>query len=253
VKKSWVMGIVVGLVVLALASRTTATDMKGKFGIGGNIGYAMMNIHGVNDWYDVADEHSDLFGWTTESTYDLKGGMSYLGEVKYGISSNLALTGSVGILSSKGKYTATGPTDVAMDDKVSATFFGAGVLYILPSGRENVNLSFGGGADYYTVKYEENLAENGTVKERRAEGSEIGFHLRGGVEVFLTEKIAIGGSIVYRIAKLEEIETKKDDWGISPEGQPLKVYTDPWFVDTENLEINLGGINAYVTIYLYFG
>lgn len=251
-RKLWVMG-VVGFVVLALGSCAAAMDMKGKFGIGGNIGYAMMDIKGVNDWFDFHDENAELLGWTTDSIDYLKGGMSYLGEVKYGISSSVLLTASGGLLSSKGKYAATGPTDLTFDDKVSATFFGAGALFVLPVGAESVNLYFGAGADYYMVKYEEDFAENGTANERRAEGTKMGFNLRGGVEFFLTPDIAIGGHVVYRIAKLAEIETKKDDWGWSAEGDPLEVFTEPIWSGLEKLEIDLGGTNAYATICLYFG
>lgn len=253
VKKLCVGAVVVGLAVLVLASSAIATDMKGKFGFDVQIGYAMMDIKGVNDFYDVADERAGLIGWTTESIDYLKGGMTYVGEVKYGISSSLLLTASGGLLSSKGKYTATGPTDVTFDDKVSATFFGGRVLFVLPLGGDNLNLLLGGGADYYRVKYEEDYAENGTELARRAEGSKVGFNLRGGMMYFLTPNIAISGKIIYRIAKLAEIETTKDDWGISAEGDPLEVYTDPWFFDTEKLEIDLGGINAYVNICFFFG
>lgn len=103
------------------------------------------------------------------------------------------------------------------------------------------------------VKYEEDFAENGTARERRAEGTKMGFNLRGGVEFFLTPDIAIGGHVVYRIAKLAEIETKKDDWGWSAEGDPLEVFTEPIWSGLEKLEIDLGGTNAYATICLYFG
>lgn len=55
-KKLWAMGILVGLVALTVTSCATAKDMKGKFGIGGNIGYALMDIKGVNEWLDVCEE-----------------------------------------------------------------------------------------------------------------------------------------------------------------------------------------------------
>ena len=245
--------LVVGLVALVLASCATAKDMKGKFGIDGQIGWAMMDIKGVNDFYDVLEERADLIGYTVESKDYLKGGMSYVGEARYGITSSVLLTASGGLLSSKGKLTATNLTDFTTDDKVSATFFGGGALFVLPLGAENVNITIGGGGDYYRVKYEADLAENGWTIERRAEGSKVGFNIRGGVEFFITPDIAISGKIIYRIVKLAEIETTKDDWGFSAEGDPLEVPTDPNYVDTENLAIDLGGINAYVNVVLYFG
>ena len=245
--------LVVGLVALVLGSCATAKDMKGKFGIDGQIGWAMMDIKGVNDWFDFNDENASLLGWTTVSIDYLKGGMTYLGEVRYGISSSVLLTASGGLLSSKGKFTATGPTDFTFDDRVSATFLGGGALFVLPLGAENVNITIGGGGDYYRVKYEEDFAENGTARERRAEGSKVGFNIRGGVEFFITPDIAISGKVIYRIAKLAEIETTKDEWGWSAEGDPLEVYTEPIWSGLENLEIDLGGINAYVNVVLYFG
>jgi len=243
--------LVIGLVLLAVASCATATDMKGKFGFDVQIGYAMMNITGVNEWFDFWEEFDALYGWTTESRDDLKGGMSYIGEIKYGVTSSVVLTASGGLLSSKGKYSFTGPTEGAHDDKVSATFFGGGALFVIQRG--NLDFLFGGGADYYMVKYEEDFAEDGTASERRAEGSKIGFNLRGGMMYFLTPNIALSGKIIYRIVKLSEIETKKDDWGISAEGDPLEIYTDPVTFDTKNLEIDLSGINAYVNICFFFG
>ncbi|TET48006.1 hypothetical protein E3J59_01270 [Candidatus Aerophobetes bacterium] len=252
-KKLCVGAIVVGLAVLVLASSAIAMDMKGKFGFDVQIGYAMMDIKGVNEGLDFHDENGELLGWTTESKDYLKGGMTYVGEAKYGITSSLLLTASGGLLSSKGKVTSTGPTDFTFDDKVSATFFGGGALFVLPLGGENLNLLLGGGADYYRVKYEDDFTENGTERARRAEGSKVGFHLRGGMEYFLTPNIAISGKIIYRIVKLSEIETTKDDWGISAEGDPLEVYTEPIWSGLKKLEIDLGGINAYVNICLYFG
>lgn len=243
--------LVIGLVLLAVASCATATDMKGKFGFDVQIGYAMMDIKGVNDFLDALEDYANLIGYTTEKDH-LKGGMSYMGEVKYGVTSNLVLTASGGLLSSKGKLTGTNMTDVTFDEKVSATFFGAGALFVVQRG--NLDFLFGGGADYYTVKYEEDLAETGfPTLERRAEGSKVGFNLRGGMMYFLTPNIALSGKIIYRIVKLSEIETTKDDWGISAEGDPLEVVTDWVTFDTKNLEIDLGGINAYVNICFFFG
>jgi hypothetical protein len=250
VKKLCVVAAVVGLVVLAVVSSAIAMDMKGKFGFDVQVGYAMMDIKGVNDFYDVMEERIDLIWRTVESKDYLKGGMSYIGEIKYGITSNLVLTGSGGLVSSKGKFTFSGVTEGSTDDKVSATFFGAGALFVVQQG--NLDFLFGGGADYYMVKYEADLAENGWTAERRAEGSKVGFNLRGGMMYFLTPNIALSGKIIYRIVKLSEIETTKDDWGFSAEGDPLVVPTDPWFLDTKNLEIDLGGINAYVNICLWF-
>lgn len=241
------------LIVLMTGVLTYAKDMKGKFGLGGYGGYSMMNIKGVNEWYDVFEERIDLFGRTTESKDYLKGGMTYGAQIKYGITSSVVLTASGGLVSSKGKLAFSGATSGVIDDRVSATFFGAGALFVLPLGSENLNLFLGGGADYYIVKYEADIAENGFAVERRAEGSKIGFNLEGGVEFFLTRNIAIGGNIVYRIVNLAEIKTTKDDWGVSAEGDPLQVFTDPFFLGTKNLEIDLGGITIGAGIRFYIG
>ncbi len=254
VKKLCVAAVVVGLVVLVLAPCATATDMKGKIGFDVQVGYAMMDIKGVNDWFDMWEEFDELYGWATTANDHLKGGMSYIGEIKYGVASNVVLTGSGGVLSSEGKYTSTGPTDFRLDDKVSATFFGGGGLFVVQ--QDSLDLMFGGGVDYYSVEYEEDWTENGTVMERKAEGSKVGFNLRAGAMYFVTPTVAISGKIIYRIVKLTEIETKKDDYGISAQGDPLEVLTDPvdpWVGDTKDLEIDLSGINAYVNICFFFG
>lgn len=253
-KKLWAVGILVGLVALTVTSCATAKDMKGKFGIGGNIGYALMDIKGVNEWLDVLEERTAtiMTAWTTTAKDHLKGDMTYLGEIRYGITSNLMLAVLGGSMSSEGKYAATGPSEVEFNDKVSATFLGGGALYILPLRSENLNMFLRGGVDSYTVKYKERFTENISVEERRAEGSKIGFHVGGGLEAFLGENIAIGLNVLYRIAKLSELETKKDDGGLSAEGDPLEVFSEPDWSDSKTLEIDLSGLNVYLTLYFYF-
>lgn len=73
------------------------------------------------------------------------------------------------------------------------------------------------------------------------------------MQFFLTRNIAIGQNIVYRIVKLAEIKTTKDDWGVSAEGDPLQVFTDPFYLDTKNLEIDLGGITIGAGVRFYVG
>lgn len=184
----------------------------------------------------------------------MKGDMTYLGEIRYGITSNLMLAVLGGSMSSEGKYAATGPTEVEFNDKVSVTFLGGGALYILPLRSENLNMFLRGGVDSYTVKYKERFTESvlETIRDRKAEGSKIGFHVGGGLEAFLGENIAIGLNVLYRIAKLSELDTKKDDWGLSAEGDPLEVFSEPDFSDSKTLEIDLSGLNVYLTLCFYF-
>ena len=256
-RKLWLIGIVAGSVILMVGPYATAKDMKGKFGIGGNIGYALMDIKGVNEWLDICDERvaTIITEWETTAKEHLEGDVAYLGGIKYGLTSSLMLTASGGAISSKGKYAATGPTEVEINDKVSATFFGGGVQYILRGG-ENLNIFLEGGADYYGVKYEEISTENHRIdlpeQQRIAEGSTIGFRVGGGLDYFFSNNIAIGLNLFYRMAKVPELETKRDDWGLSKEGEPIKVYTEPDFSDSKILEIDLSGVHIYLTVYFFF-
>jgi len=254
-RRAWIVMVPIGLLMLIGASCNAAKDVKGEFGIGGNVGYALMDIKGVNDFINLNEDiFTNLFGYTTESKDYHTGGISYRGEISYGVTSSVVLTGTLGSLVSTGWYAATGPTDIRFDDSVSATFFGAGlsVVGVLPTGGQTVNLSFGGGADYYRVNYRMLHTETGNPdQERIAEGSKIGYHLGGGLAWYLTDNISLGIDVIYRIMRLPQLTTVKDDWGLSGVGEPFQVYSG--LFTTKNLEIDLSGLGVYLGICFHLG
>ena len=93
------------------------------------------------------------------------------------------------------------------------------------------------------VTYDENIQETGSpvVDKREAGGNKIGGTLVIGGEYFLPIKsISLIGKVGYRIGKLEQIATRRDDLGDSAVGEPLQTI-DPVTFDYKDMQIDLGG------------
>jgi len=85
-RRAWIVAVPIGLLMLVGASFSAAKDKKGEFSIGGNVGYALMDIKGVNDFINLNEDiFTNLFGYTTESKDYHTGGVSSRGEINYGI------------------------------------------------------------------------------------------------------------------------------------------------------------------------
>ena len=65
----------------------------------------------------------------------------------------------------------------------------------------------------------------------------------GGEYFFPNKPISLIGRVGYRIGKLEQIETRRDDLGTSAVGEPLQTV-DPATDDPTDMQIDLGGWEA---------
>jgi len=243
--------LVVGLLTLAMVPCTSAKDMKGTFFIGGNLGYALTDMEGPNDWFGfLADP--DNYGWIESSSIDeLGGGLTYGGELGYFVTSKVGVGMKLALLSREGNVTVIDGSDDEhiVEDKVSATIIGAGGKFVVLD-PPSVLGTVGGGLLYGSVDYEENVTEPGETWERKGEGTGLGFYVDGGVLFFLSEMMALDLNLMYSALKLSEIENKGDGWGLSDEGEPLKVYYGDF--DLKDLEIDLGGLAFLVSLHFYF-
>ncbi len=245
-KRVYVLVVVMGLLVLVLGPSAGAMDMKGKANIELDIGYDAFVFTGIGDWYNAWAAELEFFGWTVVENRPPNQAIPYGVKFRYGISPTLGVTASAGTFSSSGRLaTSIAWADTTVDTTVSATFFGAGVQVVLVD-PPNFNIFAELEAGSWTVTYDESWWQTGmtTVDKREAGGSTIGGALAIGGEYFLPNKsISLIGKIVYRIGKLEQIATRRDDVGNSVVGEPLQTI-DPVTFDDEDMQIDLGGWKA---------
>ncbi len=243
-KRACVLVVVVALVALALGSSASAGNMKGRVSFEVDAGYAAFAFKGIGDWYDAWAEELETFGWTVQENSPPNRAIPYGVKFRYGLSPRLSITASAGAFSSTGKFASSipWPADFTIDTTVSTTFFGTGIQIVLLD-PPDFNIFAELEARYWTVTYDETFQETGLtdVVKREAGGSKIGGALVIGAEYFLANKsISLIGKVGYRIGKLEQIETKRDDLGHSAVGEPLQTY-DPVTFDATDMQIDLSG------------
>ena len=221
--------------------------MQGRTSLEVDLGYAAFAFEGIGDWYDAWAAELEFFGWTVDENSPPNRAIPYSVKFKYGLSPRFGVTASAGAFSSTGRLACSiaWPADFTIDTTVSATFFGAGVQIVLVDPPE-FNIFAEVEALYWTVTYDESFQETGdpTVFKREAGGSRIGGVLAIGGEYFFPNKpISLIGRVGYRIGKLEQIETRRDDLGTSAVGEPLQTV-DPATDDPTDMQIDLGGWEA---------
>jgi len=249
-KRACVLIVVVALVALALGSSASARSMKEGASLEVDVGYDAFVFTGIGDWYDSWAAFLEFFGWTVVENRPPSQAIPYGIRFRYGLSPRLSVTGSAGAFSSSGKLTAStvmdGSTvDSTFDTTVSATFFGAGLQVVLVD-PPNFNIFAEFEAGSWTVTYDESWWETGdsVVVKRQAGGSNIGGTVAIGGKYFPPNKsISLVGKIVYRVGKLAQIATRRDDFGYSAVGEPLQTI-DPATDDPRDMQIDLGGWGA---------
>ncbi len=249
-KRLYAVVVVIALVILVLGSSAGAMSMKGKTNVEVDLGYDAFAFTGVRDWYNAWEELLVALGWTLVDNRPPSHAIPYGARVRYGLSPTLSVIGSVGSFSSSGRLAHSadwaGPGDLTMDTTVSATFFGAGVQFVLVD-PPAYNIFAEVVAGSWGVTLHEIWRETGdtpATAERGARGSTIGGMLAiGGEYFFPNSSISLIGRIMYRIGRLAQIATTRDDLGYSEVGQPYQTY-DPATDDLTDMQIDLGGVGV---------
>ncbi len=245
-KRVCVVAIVIALVLLALGSSAGVANMKGKTGLEVDLGYDAFAFTGVGDWYDAWEEVLVAWGWTLVENRPPSHAIPYGARVRYGLSPTLSVIGSAGSFSSSGRLAASvDSTDLTVNTTVSATFFGAGIQIVLVD-PPNYNIFAEVEVGSWAVTLHETWQETGdpVIAERDAGGSKIGGALAIGGEYFLPNKpISFIGKIVYRVGKLEQIATRRDDMEGTAIGEPFQTV-DPVTDDLTDMQIDLGGLGV---------
>ena len=250
-KRIYVVVVIIALVVLAMGSSAGATSMKGKTKVEVDLGYDAFAFTGVANWYNGWAEVLESWGWTLVENRPPSHAIPYGARVRYGLSPTLSVIGSVGSFSSSGRLAhsvdwGSSTANLTTDTTVSATFFGAGVQFVLVD-PPVYNIFAEVVVGSWGVTLHETWRETGdspATEERRARGSTIGGMLAIGGEYFLpNSSISLVGRIMYRIGRLAQIATTSDDLGYSEVGQPYQTY-DPATDDLTDMQIDLGGLGA---------
>ncbi len=246
-KRVYAVVVVIALVILALGSSAGAMSMKGKTNVEVDLGYDAFAFTGVGNWYNGWAEVLESWGWTLVENRPPSYAIPYGARVRYGLSPTMSVIGSVGSFSSSGRLAHSDPpADLTTDTTVSATFFGAGVQFVLVD-TPVYNIFAEVVVGSWGVTLHETWRETGdspATEERGARGSTIGGVLAIGGEYFLpNSSISLVGRIMYRIGRLAQIATTKDDLGYSEVGQPYQTY-DPATDDITDMQIDVGGVGA---------
>ena len=249
-KRVYVLMVIIAVVALALGSSAGGMNMKGKTSIEVDLGYDAFAFTGVGDWYNAWADVLEAWGWTLVENRPPSYAIPYGAKFRYGLSPTVSLTGSAGTFSSGGRLATSvvwgsSTTDLTVDTTVSATFFGAGIQIVLVD-PPAFNIFAEAEVGSWTVTLHEIWRETGDpdTPERGARGSTIGGTVGIGGEYFLpNSSISLVGKIMYRVGKLAQIATTRDDMGDSAVGEPFQTV-DPATDDLTDMQIDLGGWGA---------
>ncbi len=228
------------LIVLMTGVLAAATAHAGmSFRVYG--GYALLNPTNYNDYMETY--LVDVYGGEIITLDKLSSAIPYGVDVRFGTNPGLLLSLGFTRFSGKAGFSwedAPWGETLEREDTISVMGGLGSVLYALGSGSYSVY--FGGGAGYYMVNLRKTVpVENLWFRdeyEYTAKKNQFGFHGLGGVQFFLSENIALGAEIIYRVLSIPEMTFTEHD--------------NPDLVgDTWNLKLNLSGINILVGVNIY--
>lgn len=183
---------VAGLSSMLMADN--ATEVGGKFGLHGNVGYAL---------YAMEELNGELAG--PGITVDINSGLVLNGGVHYAVTDELLIGVDAGSLQASHAYEWEAFASYKNTYDLPATEFGAWIKYLMPlSDRLLVNLGAGAGLLNMsgTLDYQFNENEPLTTE---ISGSGLAFKLLAGSQFFIAPAIALNLDLGYRLAKLTEV------------------------------------------------
>ena len=250
VKRISVVCIVAVLIVSMTGVLTYAMDMRGKISFGAYGGYSLLNPAGFNDGLDKVKEDYESwwdFGPDSGTVEELKSGIRYGGEVRYGLTSNLIVGAGYSKMSGSGQvnwddfWGWTGEWKATL----AVTGFTGSILYAM--GAANSNFYFGGGAGFYSATITGGGSDSedwiGFYERIVAKGkSTLGFHGIAGFEYFLSNNIAFGVEGMYSSV------TFPGEWTFTEH----PISQDELWTDFSN-PVQAGGITIGAGFHFYVG
>ena len=237
-KRASVIAVMVALIIGVTTCLSFAAMSFRVYG-----GYSMLNPTKYND-EQTGDYLVDAYGGEIVTQDKLSSAIPFGVDVRY--RTNPGLMFSLGFTRFSGKAGFTWENvwfgeEVERRDTISVMGGLGSVLYAVGNG--NFAFYFGGGAGYYLVNLEKTVPVEDLPwwldeYEYKAKGNKFGFHGVGGFQYFLSENMALGVEILYRMLTLPELTITEHD---------VSTFVDePW-----EHELNLGGINILFGLNIY--
>lgn len=204
-------------------------------------GYSMLNPTAYND-YLQGQVDGRVASYGGSGTVDKLSSAIPLGvDFRYG--TNPGLVFSLGLTRFGGKAgyeweSMFGIYSLEREDTISVVGGLGSVLYALGDG--NYSVYFGGGAGYYRANLKKTLPSDvwGLEYAYTLEKNQLGFHVQGGYQYFLSQNMAVGVEILYRMLTVSDMTFKSHD--------------NPWWEGkTWDQKLDLSGINILFGLNIY--
>jgi len=237
------IGLLCGVIVLIVSMTGALAAATAHAGISFRVygGYSMLNPTDYNNYLETY--FVDAYSGEITALNKLSSAIPYGVDVRLGTNPGLLL--SLGFTGFSGKAgfsweDVSWGESLERVDTISVMGGLGSVLYAL--GNASYSVYFGGGAGYYMVNLRKTLPVENLIwwdeSEYTAKKNQLGFHGLGGFQFFLSENIALGAEIFYRVLTIPEMTFTEHDI-------PAAVG------DTWNQKLNLGGINILLGVNIY--
>jgi hypothetical protein len=218
------------LLMLAAAPHSDA----GQFGIGLFGSYNSYKMEDLND--EIAEINADLEGMgSTERMDEIENGMGFGGGLRYRSPGSLQFALDYERLSAESDVS---DGDASFEVEVPANAFLATLTYLMAS-TSNVRFGFAGGLGYYktggTLTVDDGV--NPPI-EGDLEGSGLGYHAGGVLDLGLSDQMAVNIFAGWRQAKTSDLEL---------DGDP--VLTE----DGDDATLDWSGVTAKIGLNFFFG
>jgi len=197
-------------------------------------GYSMLNPTKYND-EQTGDYLVDAYGGEIVTQDKLSSAIPFGVDFRYGTNPGLLFSLGFTRFSGKAGFTwedAAWWEEMERRDTISVMGGLGSVLYAVGNG--SFAFYFGGGAGYYMVNLEKTVPVEvmwwRDETEYKAEKNQFGFHGLAGFEYFVTQNMALGGEILYRVLNTGEMTITEHD-------------NPAWVDETLDFGLDLSGIS----------
>ena len=202
-----------------------------RFGIAGFAGY---NTYNMDDMNDVIDDVNDLLTGSGYEVDEITSGFSFGAGVRIRPSAPFLIALDYERLNTS---TDLSLFDLSFELDVPANAFTGTAIYLFPS-ESRARFGIGAGLGYYSSSGSFSADSSSVGVEADVEGSGIGFHGVGAVDVAVSPTVHLEGMAGYRIAETDDLEVA---------GSPL------FTTEGEEATLDWGGFMSRLGLTLYFG
>ena len=192
------------LVLLAFAvAATPVPSVATQFGVTVFGGYNTYSMEDVNDFIDLLNNDPDFLGGTGYSLDDISSGWGYGAGLRIRPTGNKLVIGlDYERLMASSELEVL---DASLTMDVPANAITGTLFYFFPS-TSRARFGLGGGLGYYSSSGELVGEDSSSSQSIDVEGSGVGFHGVGAVDIGISPTVHFEASAGYRLAKTSDVE-----------------------------------------------